>query len=221
MSELSDEIKKRILQDLRKSVRNTNVLSVHQAGIENSSISANVSSGGGTGGRFTLTIEGLKVSSDIMHKIFKRWRFRQTQYFEPGLVSKDSKYTTGQTLGQTINQKNKIPHENLTVEDNLFSIQIPDVARLGDIKARKKRARNNHWELPPELKQHKRKRGEKKVLPWMLIQRGERKGQPWKAKTYNEVAGYIEKRKQKSVFFSDLQKIKDIVLTELINAIKK
>lgn len=43
----------------------------------------------------------------------------------------------------------------------------------------------------------------------------------WKPKTYNEVAGYIEKRKHMSIFMTDLGKIKDIILKELIIAMKK
>jgi len=115
--------------------------------------------------------------------------------------------------------------QNLSVDDNVFSFQIPDVPRLGDIRDRKKRAEEKGWNVPPNepplTKRGKPKKLKQHVLNAMAIQRGPRKGQPWKPKTYNEVAGYIEKRKHASIFMTDLAKIKDIVLTELIDAIKK
>ena len=221
---LNDEIKRRALQQIKRSVRQTgtsNAIKIIVKDVADDNI--NVGTSGGGGGQFSLTITGLRVVAETMEKIMHRYFTKARQYYTAELVSGTNRNAltseltaTGQTLGQ-------FHKRNSTVEDNRFSFQFPIHPRGGDAKKRKERAKNNDWngkQTQRNANLAKRNKEPKPILAWDAIQRGARKGQPWKPKMYNEVAGYIEERKGKPIFFSNLQTIQEIIVTELIRELK-
>jgi hypothetical protein len=239
MSELSDEIKNKVIYAIRESARRAGPIKIKdldkfmiramkELGESGDGVHVGQSNGGGTSPSITIIITGLKVPADIMFKISRKYFIRQRQYFGTEIVPPksyegDKRTATGQTLGR---MKGQNLTDNMIVQDNFFSFHMPDAVRSGDVTERKKKAARNHWGEKYLGKVKKdgtyrinKKTGERISDP-SKIQRGPRKGQPYVPKTYNEVAGYIEERKGKSIFFTDVQEIKKIIIAELVSAMR-
>ena len=192
------------MQQIKKSVRKTGTHPDISIIVKDSGSIGTIPQGGGHG-QFTLTITGMRVAVDIMEKIAKRYFTKARRYYTETLVNgtdtdrEGNLKATGQTLGQF-----RLAPETTTVGENRFTFHFPKAPRKGDSSKRSKRANDNKWKLP-----------------YRVIQRGKRKGQPWHPKQYNEVAGYIEERKGKPIMFSGVGEIKGIVITELIQSLKR
>jgi hypothetical protein len=225
MSELSDEIKSKVINAIRNSAHGSTPVNiknldkfikdaVKNMGKSGEGVEVSRSSNR-YGASVTLYIRGLKVAEDIMQKIAKRYFNRQYRYMDEAVIPAshyegDKATATGQTRGRMRAQSLT---ENLFIEESYFSFELPDAARSGDVRKRQATARKNRWR-----EKYHDSRG--KPIPASKLQKGKRKGQNYEAKTYNEVAEYIEQRIGKPIFFTDPQEIKQIVVTELVRAMQ-
>jgi len=248
MSELTDEIKSRVINSIRASANGSTPVNIKDLDkfmleavkhLGKSGEGVGISQTQGGGASITLIITGLKVSVDIMQRIARRYFTRQRRYLDEQIIHSShyegaKRTATGQTRGRMSGQSLT---GNMEVRDNFFHFHMPDAIRSGDVTAHKNkvkemaekrkrilqnrindrvdRAIRNNWELPVEQKQ----RGPNQGKPYTAFMVKERKSN-WKPATYNEVAGYIEKRVGKPIFFSGEQEIKEMIVTELIKAMR-
>jgi len=236
MSELTDEIKIQVINSIQESAHGSTPVNikdldkfmleaVKHLGKSGEGVGISQTSGGGAS--ITLIITGLKVSVDIMHKIARRYFTRQLRYLDEQIIPSshyegDNATATGQTRGRMRVQSIT---DNMELRDNFFRFKMPDAIRKGDVEKRQSLAKKNNWkEKYGVLRTTKKgktymRKGQSFADP-TKIQKGKRKGQPYEPKTYNQVAGYIEQRFGKPIFFSGEQEIKEMIVTELIEAMR-
>jgi len=222
MSELTDEIKSRVINSIQESAHGSTPVNikdldkfmleaVKHLGKSGEGVGISQTSGGGAS--VTLTITGLKISVDIMQKIARRYFTRQRDYFNAVMVPQRS-YQRGTATGQTLGRmRGQDLDGNMEITPNRFMFRMTDAKRSGDVSKRRVTARNNRW-------REKYHDSQGKPIPATKLQKGKRKGQTYEPKTYNEVAGYIEQRVGKPIFFTSEQEIKEMIVTELIRAMR-
>lgn len=223
MSELSNEIKRRVIAAIKNSAHKSTRMNIKDldkfvlAAVEemgnygddvhvSQTIIDNVPS-------VTLTISGLKIPVDAMWRISQDYFERQLRYMDASIIPAshylgDNPTATGQTRGR---MEGKDLDDNMQIHASYFRFRMPKLPRVGDKEKRETSIQANN---------RKRKAQGKKTIFSTLIQRGPHKGQRYVPPTYSEVAGYIEKRLGKSIFFTDEQEIKKIVVTELVRAME-